>query len=217
MAAVEGDEISGGEHKTDLKVVLLATVVTEPAEYSSALITEEKSGRAGAQGYGIDDDLLGEAKIIRIEQRKVYIRRSDGDIEYLAMDPDKVVAAGEAAGGETETAGVSKADDTHFVIEQALIDEMLANPEKLYSQIRAVPHKDASGEIDGYRLSGIRKKSVFGKLGVKNGDVVHAVNGKTLTSMSAGMEAFNSLQNEKSFNFEITRRNQRQTFEYEIR
>ena len=48
-------------------------------------------------------------------------------------------------------------------------DQMLANPEKLYSQIRAVPHKDARGAVDGYRLSGIRRKSVFSQLGIKNG------------------------------------------------
>ena len=88
---------------------------------------------------------------------------------------------------------------------------------ELYSQIRVVPHKDSNGEIDGYRLSGIRRRSFFYKLGVKNGDIVHSVNGQSLTSMSSAMDAYNSLSNEQSFSFEITRRNQRQTFEYEIR
>jgi len=220
-AAGEPKDISGAERRSDLKVVLLATVVAEPAEYSSALIAEDKNAKGGAHGYGIDDELLGEAKILRIEQRKVYIRRNDGAIEYISMDEEKPGAPGApAAGGEAagEVAdGVQKVDETHFVVEQALIDQMLANPEKLYSQIRAVPHKDASGAVDGYRLSGIRRKSVFSQLGIKNGDVVHAVNGKSMGSMGQAMEAFNSLQNEKNFTFEVTRRNNRQTFEYEIR
>jgi type II secretion system protein C len=214
-------DISGAERRSDLKVVLLATVVAEPAEYSSALIAEDKKSKGSARGYGIEDDLIGEAKIVRIEQRKVYIRRSDGNIEYISMDEEKPGVPGAAAEGDgvaaADAEGVQKVDDTHFVVEQALIDQMLANPEKLYSQIRAVPHKDASGAIDGYRLSGIRRKSVFSQLGIKNGDVVHAVNGKAMGSMGQAMEAFNSLQNEKNFTFEVTRRNNRQTFEYEIR
>ncbi|MFT5681903.1 MAG: type II secretion system protein C, partial [Myxococcota bacterium] len=110
-----------------------------------------------------------------------------------------------------------KTGDNKYTVEQEVIDQIMENPEKLYSQIRVVPHKDSSGEIDGYRVSGVRRKSFFYKLGVKNGDIVHMVNSKPLTSMSSAMDAYNSLADAKSFNFEITRRNQRQTFDYEIR
>jgi general secretion pathway protein C len=204
--------------RSDLKVVLLATIVAEPAEYSSALIAEEKGGD-GAVGYGIGDGLLGEATIVRIEPRKVVIRRDDGTVEYIAMEEGKTFEKGD--GGEKKSkkkddAGVSK-DGDKFIVEQALIDQIMENPEQLYSQIRAVPHKGSDGKVDGYRLSGIRRKSVFHKLGIKNGDIVHGVNGQTLTSMSAAMDAFNGLQNEKSFSFELTRRNNRKTQDYEIR
>jgi type II secretory pathway component PulC len=43
------------------------------------------------------------------------------------------------------------------------------------------------------------------------------VNGKPLTSMKEAMDAWQSLQNEGGFNFEITRRGQRQTMEYTVR
>lgn len=204
--------------RSDLKVVLLATIVAEPAEFSSALIAEEKGGD-GAVGYGIGDGLLGEATIVRIEPRKVVIRRDDGTVEYIAMEEGKTFEKG--GGGEKKSkkkddAGVSKDGDT-FIVEQALIDQIMENPEQLYSQIRAVPHKGSDGKVDGYRMSGIRRKSVFHKLGIKNGDIVHGVNGQSLTSMSAAMDAFNGLQNEKSFSFELTRRNNRKTQDYEIR
>lgn len=220
-----GAETTGGDsdsdRKTDLKVVLLATVVAEPDTYSSALIAEEK-GKEGAVGYGLGDELLGEATIYRIEQRRVIIKRTDGTLEYIAMEEGKSFSKeGDSGGGkgdgEEDDDGIEKAGDNKFIVDQEVIDAALENPEKLYSQIRAVPHKGADGEIDGYRLSGIRRKSVFHNLGIKNGDVVHSVNGKGLDSMQNAMEAYNSLQNDKNFSFEITRRNQRQTFEYEIR
>lgn len=208
----------GDEQKSDLNVVLLATVVATPAEYSSALIAESK-GSKGALGYTIGDSLLGEAEIVRIEQRKVFVRRSSGSIEYIAMDGGtytKTTAPAGAAAGDEE-AGVTATGDNKFTVERSVLDAALANPEKLASQVRVVPHKDASGNVDGYRLSGIRRKSLFYSLGIKNGDVVHTVNGRQLSSMGTAMDAYTDLQNESSFNFEITRRNQRQTFEYEVR
>ncbi len=214
------EEVGDSDRKSDLKVVLLATVVAQPDSYSSALIAEEKGD--GAAGYGIGDNLLDEGTIVRIEQRRVIIKRSDGTVEYIAMEEGKSFkkesdSGSSKAKSDDEDEDIQKTGDNKYVVEQELVDKILENPEKLYSQVRVVPHKGADGEIDGYRLSGIRRKSFFARLGVKNGDIVHAVNGKPLTSMSAAMEAYNSMQSSKDFNFDLTRRNQKQTFEYEIR
>lgn len=217
-AATDGPVDPSEGRRTDLKVVLLATVVAIPETYSSALIVEEKGL---ANGYGINDVLMGEATIVRIEQKKVYIRRNDGALEYLDMEGNREVperGAGSLAktDGEEEN-GVTKSGDNKFVVERSLVDQALSNPEALASQVRVVPHKTPDGEIDGYRLSGVRKGSLFEKLGIKNGDVVHAVNGKELTSTSAALDAYNSLQSSSSFSFDVTRRGKRQTMDYEIR
>lgn len=209
----QAGDISEGGHRTDLKIVLLATVVADPDIYSSALIAEDSGGLS--QGYGVGDALLGEATIFKIEQKKVYLRRNDGSIEYVDME----MGAGQPGGGDSKGAGgddVASADSNHFVVERSMLDEALKNPEALAGQIRVVPHKGADGEIDGYRLSGIRKGSMFEKLGIKNGDIVHSVNGKALTSTNAALDAYNGLQNENSFSFDITRRSKRQTMEYEV-
>jgi type II secretion system protein C len=225
QVVVDSDtEVEAGDGiPSDLKVVLLATLVAEPAEHSSALIAEEKGGD-GALGYGIGDDLLGEGEIVRIEPRRVYVQRRNGSIEYISMEDGQEYEkgpkkrAGKKKSGESdEEDGITKEGPNKFIVDQELIDKVMENPEQLYSQIRATPHKNADGTVDGYRLSGIRRKSLFYKLGIKNGDVVHTVNGTTLDSMSSAMGAYNSLQNDKNFNFEVTRRNKRQTFEYEVR
>ena len=208
---------------SDLKVVLLATLVADPAEFSSALIAEQK-GEDGALGYGIGDNLLGEGEIVRIEPRRVYVKRMNGSIEYITMEDGQSYEKDKRKGGkkskkgkDDEESGITKEGPNKFIVEQELIDKVMENPEQLYSQIRATPHKGDGGAVDGYRLSGIRRRSTFYQLGIKNGDIVHSVNGTTLDSMSSAMGAYNSLQNDKNFSFEITRRNKRQTFEYEVR
>jgi len=90
------------------------------------------------------------------------------------------------------------------------------NPELLGGQIRAEPHQGPDGNIDGYRLSGIEPGSIWDQIGVKNGDIVHSVNGKELTSMSEVMAAY-TFQSAKSFTFEVTRDGQRQTMRYDVR
>ena len=206
--------------KSALPVTLIATIVSDPEQFSSCLIGEEK-GEGGALGYGIGDMVLGEATIHRIEQRRVILKRTDGELEYLEMDgadavqPPSAKAAKASKNGKWD--GVEKASETKFTIDQETFDKILENPDKLAGQIRAVPHTDESGKVDGYRLSGIRRSSLFRKLGIKNGDVVHSVNGNGLTTMSSALSAFESLQNERNFNFEVTSRKKKKTYEYEVR
>jgi len=219
MVSDTSDEGETG-NKTSLPLILLATMVATPEEFSSALISEDK-GSDGAMGYGIGDSVIGEATIHRIEQKRVILKRTDGELEYLAMDDAKLPEARSGADAKSAKAGkwdgVEKDGETKFTIDEDTFNKILENPEKLANQIRAVPHTDESGNIDGYRLSGIRRSSLFRKLGIKNGDVVHSVNGNDLTSVSSAMKAYESLQSERNFNFEVTSRKKKKTYEYEVR
>ena len=213
----DGEIDPDGGVASDMDAVLLATLVSRDPNYSSALITESGKG-SRALGFKEGDELFGQAKIIRIEQRRVIILR-DGNTEYIDMSSEKEVAKtatrSTKKGGDDEE-GIEKEGDK-IIVDRALVDDALQNVESLATKIRVVPHKGGDGEIDGYRLSAIRRGSLFDKLGIKNGDVVHQVNGMPLTSMEGAMGAFQTLQSESEFTFEVTRRNKKQTFEYEIR
>lgn len=220
VASTSPDGTGNGEmRRTDLKVTLLATVVATPDDYSSALIASETAKGTFATGYGIKDDLLGEATIEAIEKKRVIIRRTDGNREYIDMEGASTLARSTSAveGGAETAEGVTKTGDNSYTVDASLVAEAFANIDKLTSQVRAIPHRGPDGEIDGFRLSAIRRGSILNKLGVKNGDIIHGVNGTPLTSASGAMSAFQTLQNEKSFSFEVTRRNQKQNFQYEIR
>jgi general secretion pathway protein C len=207
--------------RTSLDVTLLATVVAEPDSYSSALISSGDKREASVRGYGIGDNLLDEATILRIEQKKVVIRRDDGTIEYIDMGGEGTKAASSSRrsskGAEDEEGGITKTGDYSWEVDQSVIANAMGNIDSLISQVRATPHKGPDGEIDGFRLSAIRRGSLLQKLGIKNGDVIHGVNGTPLSSATGAMGAFQAMQSESSFNFDVTRRNQKNTFEYTIR
>ena len=71
--------------ETDLPVDLLGTIVIDPPEQSIAWIKDTSQNQA--TGYGIGDDLLGQAKIETIEQTQVSISRN-GAIEIIKFSKD---------------------------------------------------------------------------------------------------------------------------------
>jgi type II secretion system protein C len=202
---------------TTLNVRLVATMVASPDEFSSALIAEE--GKDGsAKGYGLHAHIQ-DAEIIAIDPRKVTLRRADGNLEYLTMDdqaaPAPSTAPMAAAGSDTE--GVSQIAENHYAVDRSVIEKYLSDIGSLSQMARAIPHKGPDGQIDGYRLSGIRRNSPLQSLGIKNGDVIHSVNGTSLGSMTDAMGAFQQLQSSSHFSFDVTRRGQQQQMEYDVR
>lgn len=212
---VESDEAEG---KTDLPVKLIATVVTTPSQFSTALIVEDKRGE-DAKMYTIGDSLMGEAVIEEILWRKVLIRK-DGELQAIPMDATQLAAkpkSGSSKGDDVDTDGIEKTDEDQYTVPQSIVDNALEDLDKMASQVRVRPHRDTDGNVDGYRLSAIRRGTLLDKLGVKNGDIVHEVNGYSLNSSSGAMTAFQSLQSESAFQFDISRRNKRRTIKYDIR
>jgi S1-C subfamily serine protease len=70
---------------------------------------------------------------------------------------------------------------------EALTWSLLDDPAQLATLARVIPHRDAAGEADGFRLSAIRAGSLLDRLGVKNGDIVHTVNGRAVTTVEAAV------------------------------
>ncbi len=207
--------------RSSLDVTLLATVVAFPLESSSALISAGGGRDAKVQGYGIGDELLDDATVVRIEQKKVVIRRADGTIEYIDMGgegskPSATTRTSKSSSDDGDE-GITKTGEYSWEVDSSVVAGALGNIDSLISQVRATPHKGSDGDIDGFRLSAIRRGSLLQKLGIKNGDVIHGVNGSPLTSATGAMGAFQAMQSEANFSFDVTRRNQKNTFEYTIR
>ena len=204
----------GSECRSNDSLRLVATVVADTPSYSSALIAIGSGRDAKLDGFAFGAPVGSDGRITLIEQNKVCL---DGAGCICIGGEGKAPAADDDApkGGDAE--GIEKLSDTKFQVDKSVIDGAMGDLDKLAGQVRVSPKKDASGNIEGYRLSAIRRGSLLEKLGIKNGDVVHAVNGQPLTSTQGALATYQTLQNERAFTFEITRRNQRQTLEYEVR
>ena len=218
----------GGEGEaptpTGLDLVLTGTLVGEPAIYSVAFL--KRSNDASAVGYGVGQTIKGyEAVILEVEAQRVKVRHNGNEV-WLAVG-DKTPKAPEtpegdgAATGDGAVAGIEAVSETEFNVTKAVVDENLANLDGLSKLGRALLHRGADGEYDGYRLSAIRRGSVAEQLGIRNGDIIHAVNGTKLSSVQAAMEAFQAMSGGLApggaLQFEVTRRGSPVTLKYNVK
>jgi hypothetical protein len=90
-------------------------------------------------------------------------------------------------------------------IERATIDRLAANPGEIAKQMRIVP-TTRDGVTQGFKLYGIRSASLPSHLGLKNGDVVVAVDGQPMSNLDAAMKALIGLPKLGSFTLTLERR-----------
>ena len=82
-------------------------------------------------------------------------------------------------------------------------------------QIRIRPHfKD--GNPDGLTISGIRSKSIFSEMGLRNGDVIIGVDGNNIESVDDALKLYENLQSATGVQVQVRRRGQLRTIDYKI-
>jgi len=93
-------------------------------------------------------------------------------------------------------------------ITRGALDELLANPAVLAKQARVVPAV-RDGETRGYKLYGIRRGSLPKALAIKNGDMLIAVNGTTVTSPDEALDLYAKLRTSDTVTMEFDSRGTR--------
>ncbi|MEN0062643.1 MAG: type II secretion system protein GspC [Myxococcota bacterium] len=211
------EESAGGAQETPLRVRLLGTVVANDPRFSSALIASEDEPYS--KGYSIGD-ALADRTIVEIIKGKVKLERSDGAFEWLSIDDEegkRVTASTQREPEGDDDSGVQQTSDNRFSVSRDLFDKYINDMESITKLGRALLHRGPDGSFDGYRLAAIRRNTLADQLGIKNGDIIHSVNGEPLTSLQAAMNAYNTMQSESNFCFEITRRRKPVELCYDVR
>jgi len=211
---------------TSLKVTLLGTVTG--SKRNAFAVIEEKAKRK--QGLFKVGDTIQNAVIKKILRGKVILTVGDKD-EILTMDeaglppPAKGRIASRSATSKssgprrpTTRLPVSRsgAGQRVITVDRSDIDESLTNINTLLSQVRIRPHfKD--GKPDGLAVSRIKDGSLFSKLGLREGDVVQAVNDKSIRSPDDVLALYKKLRAGSEVAIQIDRNGQKQTINYTFR
>ncbi len=111
--------------------------------------------------------------------------------------------------------GIEKVSDTKFNIQRSIVDKVLANQGSIMKTARVIPHEE-DGRVVGVKLYGIRRTSLLGKLGIRNGDMLRTINGFDMTSPDTALEAYSRLRTADALSLAVKRQNKEMTIEYNI-
>jgi hypothetical protein len=114
-------------------------------------------------------------------------------------------------------AAILKIDDTHYEVQRALVDRIAADPDpaSYLKGMRIVPSM-RSGVPDGFKLYAIRPNSLYGRLGLANGDTIRTFAGVVLDSPDSLGEGLRRVPKLGRVELELSRRGQSMTLEYLI-
>ncbi len=221
--------IQPGETKSRLPLRLMATMEAEDPDSSLATILDNEVGVSGLFGRG--DVVRTGVVVMSVDQGIVHLR-NNASLEYLELGdeapPPPVASAAQPKEGEEKEE--AKTDDRTIpgaeeaincptedtcTVERAFVEQLMANPAMLAKQARIVP-KQKDDEVLGYKLYGIRRGSLPKLLGLKNGDMITAVNGEELKSMDKAMALYTKLRRASNLSVSIERKGKTITKEIQI-
>ena len=122
---------------------------------------------------------------------------------------------GDAFAGAMEK-GITRISDTEFEVSRSLIATVAENPELAMASMRVAPAKDGDTVL-GFRLHGVRTDTLAGRLGLRNGDVVTAVNGLPMTGMDNVLRAYGLLRLAGEITVDLLSRGERRSLVYRMR
>jgi general secretion pathway protein C len=212
--------------KTGLRVQLLAAMVANEKQWSTALVSDLDKQMALLIQVGdpVPDKNSTVFDITRDPTRVIIVNHETHKLEYIDDTPGTGTAAatvGVANIGTSEVppAGgddnIKKIDDTHRQIPRETLDKYLGDMNSLATQARIVP-SFKNGQADGFKLFSIQPGSVYSALGIQNGDVIQSINGLEINSPEKALEAYTRLKDAGNFDIKVDRRGSPLSLNYAI-
>jgi general secretion pathway protein C len=188
-------DVAGPNDTFTPAAVLIATVIGDESRCTVRAL------ESGAQGsYGIGDSIQGVGRITRIGWRSVEIVDSDGHHGHLDLLDTLAAARGDAGAATPDPAAaaepwagrIKKIDDHTFEVDRELVRDMVSGATKP-GGARIMPVSGKDGKLSGLRMLGVKDASLAGALGLKNGDVMSAINNTPITSMQVLMDVYGNI------------------------
>lgn len=127
-----------------------------------------------------------------------------------AKTPQPAVPTGPASGMASQVGAGS------YVIDQRALNAALDNIGQAMTDARLLPSiKD--GKVEGFRASEVKPQGIFGTIGIRNGDILRAINDFPIDSPEKAIQSFASLKGQTRIKLDLVRDGQPTTFNYDIR
>jgi general secretion pathway protein C len=232
-AAAEPNLVSGRNYDPSnlkpcsLTVNVRATLVADGApEWSLAVLFVNNDNQVFSVNEG-SNKISDDAYLVDVLERAVVVRRRD-HFERCAADSDTTGTAlaamatpqpqpsvGPGELNPNDMTGVTKISDSQYRVDRAEVDKALNNLAEVSTQARIVP-SFKNGVANGFKMFSIKPGSIYSKIGLQNGDVIHKINGYEMNSPDKALEIYQKLKDATSVQIELERRGTGMNVNYNI-
>ena len=208
-----GEEENNEPEPASLDLLLKGTVVGDKEE--SLAIIRDQSNRS-VDLYHVGDEVAG-ATLQKI-RRGYVILECDDDRMKLDLQDIKTASYSRPSRRRSRSpgAGIVKRGRDRFEVPATVVDNAISDMGQLMRQARIKPHRK-NGSIDGFKIYRIKRRSLFRKIGLRNGDIIHRINGMDLRGPEQGLQAFEELRSARNIQLDITRRGKKRSLNYTIK
>jgi general secretion pathway protein C len=217
--------------KTQLQLKLWGTVASAE-DGSYAVIESEKERQQNL--YRVGDTVSG-ASLKRILREKVVLTVGGKD-EILEIQksgkpsavsplatrapmppqspfPSPAPAAPPESAPDSDSSAVAK---RRITLQRSQIESAMGNIGQLMGEAKIEPNI-SNGNPDGLLISDVKPNSLFRRMGLRNGDIITGVDGKTIETVDDALKLYENLKTSEGASVDIKRRGQNQTIEYKIK
>ena len=181
-----------------------------------AVLEDPDSGKQGI--FEVGELIFDGPKLVAVDPPTATILRGNRRIVLEIAESEPTSPKGDSSEGAAAGTGSSirQVGDNRYVVDRGEVDHSIENLSTVVTQMRAVPYlKD--GKSVGFRVFNIRPGSLFEHMGLKNGDIIQAVNGSELDDPSRALALLDEVQTSDEIRIDLLRDDHPNTLTYSIR
>jgi general secretion pathway protein C len=199
----------------NLHIKLLGT--SEMSRSRPYAVIEDETSRKQAL-YRLKDEIPAVGHLVQIEKNRIIIEHNGQNFAVEIPANPALVQSSTAAQSlhHVPTPGVRRLASNRWQVSRATVDRSMQNMGELLMQARATPNM-RNGKIEGFQLSEIQPNSLFGDLGLQNGDIITGVNGQEINDPARAMQLLELLRNQPSISLSVIRNGQPTELNFDIR
>lgn len=160
---------------------------------------------------------IGTLKVLDIQPDRVILLRNGKKEAYILFSGKKGKHLPRWREGNQSKASYNRGTaSSRVVLSKREVKEALGDMASFLRQVRIVSYMEG-GKPRGFQLMDIVPGSIVDRVGLKNGDVVERVNGKTIHTPKDAMQFFSMLQSGRGVTLEIKRRNHHKSISIDLK
>lgn len=114
------------------------------------------------------------------------------------------------------TPGIAEVGENEFSIERDIIMDLANDLDKAAKLAYTAWAYNDKGKTVGFTVKRIKCGSILDQAGLENGDIIHEINGKNVTSITAAFGAWRKVRKKDLVRVKITRKGQKMELRYHI-